>query len=296
MGERLARLTAPALSVVMGSHRVMVSRHQYRALSWQAKQTAQQGTAAQPSPAAPNPVGLLQARRSTRAAFSSYTRYWLEFFKLPQLSAAAIDADFQVPNYHILSEALERGKGLIIALPHLGGWEWAGFWLAKVRQKPITVVVEALDPPELFEWFAQMRRSLGMNVVPLGPEAGPQVLAALKRNEIVCLLSDRDISGDGIEVDFLGERTKLPAGPALLSLRSGAALIPAAVYFSHSGGHLAVVRPPIDTERQGKLREDVARVSQLMADELGHLIAAAPHQWHLFGPNWPSDTAHRAVA
>jgi KDO2-lipid IV(A) lauroyltransferase len=162
-----------------------------------------------------------------------------------------------------------------------------------VRKHPLTVVVEMLNPPELFEWFADLRRSFGMNVVALGPEAGGAVARALKANHVVCLLCDRDIGGGGIEVQFFGERTRLPGGPATLAIRSRSPLIPTAAYF-RGRGHLGVCRPPIPVERQGTVREDVSRITQLVAHELEELIRAAPEQWHLMQPNWPSD--YEAVA
>ena len=122
------------------------------------------------------------------------------------------------------------GTGVILALPHLGGWEWAGRWIADCGI-PITVVVEPLEPPELFEWFADFRRSLGMDVVPLGPGAASAAIKAVKANGVLCLLCDRDIGGGGVEVEFFGERTTLPAGPATLALRTGAPVLPTAVYF-----------------------------------------------------------------
>src|SRR5690606_17487239 len=94
------------------------------------------------------------------------------------------------------------------------------------------VVVERLDPPELFEWFTGLRRALGMNVVGLGPGVGTEVLAALRRNEVVCLLCDRDLQRTGVPVEFFGETTTLPAGPATLGLRTGAPILPTAVYFT----------------------------------------------------------------
>jgi phosphatidylinositol dimannoside acyltransferase len=106
---------------------------------------------------------------------------------------------------------------------------------------------------------------------------------------VVCLLSDRDISGDGGDVEFFGERTTLPGGPATLALRTGAALLPAAVYFQGRRDHLAIVRPPVPVERAGRLRDDVARITQVLAHEFEELIRAAPEQWHLMQPNWPSD-------
>ena len=128
-----------------------------------------------------------------------------------------------------------------------------------------------------------------MTVVALGPDAGKAVLGALKRNEVVCLLSDRDLDGRGVEVEFFGERTTLPAGPATLGIRTGAPILPTAVYFTpRYNGHFGLVRPPLDTTRSGSLRDDVARVTQQLARELELLITRAPQQWHLFQPNWPS--------
>lgn len=226
---------------------------------------------------------------AVRGAYESYTRYWVESFRLPDIAGAELAAGIDVPAYHHVEAGLDAGKGVILALPHLGGWEWAGFWMATVNALPITVVVEAIEPPELFEWFVRFRSELGMNVIPLGPDAGSEVLAALGRNEIVCLLCDRDIGGGGIEVDFLGEGTTLPAGPAMLGLRAGATVLPTAVYFRPNGQHLGVVRPPLDMTRHGRLRADIGRVTQQLADELGVLIRRAPEQWHMFQPNWPSD-------
>jgi KDO2-lipid IV(A) lauroyltransferase len=157
----------------------------------------------------------------------------------------------------------------------------------------MTVVVEPIQPPELFEWFADLRRKFGMTVIPLGPDAGPAVLKSLRNNEVLCLLSDRDITGGGIEVEFFGERTKLPAGPATLALRTGAALLPTAAYFTDRGvGHHGVIGAPMNCERHGKLREDVQRITQDLAYELEILIRRAPEQWHLLQPNWPSDPGY----
>lgn len=234
-------------------------------------------------------------RLAVQQAFDSYARYYMESFRLPYLSAERVARSFTLDRFDRVDAALEGGHGAILALPHLGGWEWAGRWMTD-QGYPLNVVVEALQPPELFEWFTQLRRDLGMNVIPLGPKAGSEVLAALGRNETVCLLCDRDIDRRGIEVEFFGERTTLPAGPAMLSLRSGAPILPVGVYFTDAAnGHRAVIRPPLDTSRRGSLRDDVARVTQLLAGELEVLIRAAPEQWHLFQPNWPSDPGYLAA-
>jgi KDO2-lipid IV(A) lauroyltransferase len=231
----------------------------------------------------------LSLERAVNGAFESYARYWLEMFRLPQESRAALDEHFAVDGYEHIEQALAAGRGCILALPHLGGWEHAGAWLYAVHRHKLLVVVEPVDPPELFEWFTEVRAAMGMEVVAAGDHAAARVVSALGENRIVCLVSDRDLSGDGVEVEFFGERTTLPGGPALLALRAQAPILPVVVYFRPRGGHLGVVRRPLDITRQGRLRDDVVRITQDLAHEFEALIAAAPEQWHLMQPNWPSD-------
>jgi len=227
--------------------------------------------------------------RAVDATFDSYARYWIDSFRLPGLPAAEVDRHFGVEGFHHVTESVAAGRGTILALPHLGGWEWAGFWLTQVMKLQVTVVVEPVEPPALFDFFSDFRRRLGMNIVPLGPTAAGEVLRALKGNHVVCLLSDRDIIGDGVELEFFGETTTLPAGPATLALRTGAHLLPVGCYFEGSHGHHAIVQPPLSAEREGRLRADVGRVTADLAVHLEELIRADPLQWHLQQPNWPSD-------
>ena len=227
---------------------------------------------------------------AVRGVFESYARYWLELFRLPGESLGSVEEHFSIEGFEHIEAAIAAGRGAIGALPHLGGWEWAGPWIA-ARGYTLLAVVEPVDPPELFEWFVKQRAALGMEVIALGDDTASVLLKALRENRIVALVSDRDLTGDGVEVDFFGERTTLPAGPAMLALRSGAPLIPIAVYFRPHGQHHAVVRPPIPSERSGRLREDIARITQALAREFEDLVRAAPEQWHLLQPNWPSDRA-----
>lgn len=269
----LARAAGFAAGYASPGRRAMVARHMRRA-------------------AGPGLAGR-RLRRTVDGVFESYGRYWLDSFRLPNLSVAEVEAGFMRHGYdpHIV-DGLAAGNGVILALPHLGGWEWAGRWIAD-QGHPITVVVEPLEAPETFEWFRALRSSLGMTVVPLGPGAAATLLRALRDNHVVCLLSDRDIAGGGIPVKFFGETTTLPGGPATLALRTGAPILPTAVYFTgERNGHVATVRPPLPVPATGRLRDDVAALTQALADELEGLIRRAPEQWHLLQPNWPSDPGY----
>lgn len=226
-------------------------------------------------------------------AFASYVQYWIESFRLPGTSVEDLDRGTVTLGFDNIVEALDAGKGAILALPHLGAWEWAAFWLTEVKGLPVSAVAEVIEPPELAEWFVGLRNELGIEVIPFGPDAATACMRALRANRILALPSDRDLSGTGVPVDFFGEQTTLPGGPATLAIRTGAPLIPVSCYFDNDR-HLGIALPPLDVARRGRLREDVARVTQDLAGALEVLIRRAPDQWHLVQPNWPSD--HEALA
>lgn len=270
-----AMALAPPMSLGMRDERKMMERHLRRV----------------------NPtITDFSLRQAVQRAFQSYARYYLETFRLPALSRQAVAAGHKIEGFSHIEDALQAGKGAILALPHLGGWEWAGRWLCD-QGYVLTAVVEKLEPPDLYEWFVDMRTKMGVHVIPLDDRAGIAVQEALRQNHPVSLLCDRDLPRDGIrsgvEVEFFGERTTVPAGPAFFALRTGAPLIPAAAYFTRrADGHHTVVRPPLVVERQGSLRDDVARITQQLICEMEVLIKRAPEQWHLFQPNWPSDPGY----
>jgi len=228
--------------------------------------------------------------RAVNATFASYGRYWLEMFRLPRQDLLALGGDrFVVEGKDVVDKILAEGKGVLIATPHVGNWDLGAAWFAAHGYQP-TTVVEPIEPPALFEWFCSYRRALGLNIVPLGPEAGSVLLKKLREGLMVGLVCDRDLVGNGIEVEFFGERTTFPAGPATLALRAGAPIMAGANYFE-GDAHRCVLRPPIDTSRQGSIKEDIARITQTLAQEFEILIRRAPDQWHLLQPNWPSDFA-----
>jgi KDO2-lipid IV(A) lauroyltransferase len=233
---------------------------------------------------------------ATEQAFTSYTRYYLETFRLSALSKQQIAQGHHVEGFQHIEVSATKGKGTILALPHMGGWEWSGRWLIDQGYQ-LTAVVERLENTELFEWFVKMRSRYGVNVIALTDDAGIAVGNALRKNHVVSLLCDRDIPKNGkrtgVQVQFFGETTTVPAGPAFFALRTGAQLLPMATFFTPgANGHKSVIRPALVVERQGSLREDVARITQVLTTEIENLIRQAPEQWHLFQPNWPSDPGY----
>ena len=270
VGEPVAEAVGRSLRLVAHRRRRQVERHQRRLHD-----------------------GVLEGRAKRRVVgevFASYGRYWFEFFRLPHDARHDLGPRFDVSGFEHVTDALAVGRGVVVALPHIGGWDYAGAWLAQQGYPPV-VIAEVLEPPELFAWACAQRAAMGIEVVPLADGAAAALLAALDDNRVVCLLADRDLVGDGVDVTFFGERVTMPSGPALLALRTGARLVPCAAYFRPGGRHFAVIGEPIDTARRAGLREDVGRVTQDLAARLEAMIREAPEQWHVLQPLWPSDRA-----
>ncbi len=179
---------------------------------------------------------------------------------------------------------------MIYGLPHIGNWEVAAP-VSGNEKVPVVAVAENLPNRRITDWFTRMRAEFGIEVVLAtgGTEVMRKLESALAANKAVALLADRDLKRRGVEVVFFGEKTTLPPGPATLALRTGAPLLPVASYYDGDDGYRVVIRPAIPVPTEGTRSEKVRMMTQDLANEMESLIRAAPQQWHLVQPNWPSD-------
>jgi KDO2-lipid IV(A) lauroyltransferase len=222
-----------------------------------------------------------------RRALRSYARYWKEAFRLPSYSREQIRTEFQIANSHILADAVESGTGVIIALSHSGNWDMAGAWVCS-NGWGLTTVAERLKPEGVYRRFVDYRRSLGMEIVPTtGGERPPlEVLVeALGRSHVVPLLADRDLSERGIEVKFFDGVTRMPAGPAILALRTGAPLTIVPLWFDGPFNRGDVIGP-LPVPPPGPFKERVRLLTQAMADEFAAAITRHPADWHMLQKMW----------
>lgn len=222
-----------------------------------------------------------------RDSLASYARYWREAFRLPSMNhqVLARELDEAATGAENVTAALEAGRGAILALPHSGNWDLAGVWLTNTHGAFATVA-ERLKPESLYNRFLAYRESLGFEVIPLTGGGRPpfEILAErLRGNGLVCLMADRDLTRSGVQVDFFGEATRLPAGPAKLALATGAALLPVHSYYQPDVAVTAIL-PPLDTSSG-----DVGVITQALADRFATNIAAHPADWHMLQPQWLAD-------
>jgi lauroyl/myristoyl acyltransferase len=223
---------------------------------------------------------------ATREAFRSYARYWYDTFRVRVIPSEELLKRHGSLGLEHIERALDDGRGAVLALPHLGNWDVAGYWLHSLGHS-MTAVVEELRPRSVYRLFHEHRRALGMGVVPLSSArgGGRELVRLLRQNELIALVCDRDLNNRGVEVTMFGESRRMPAGPALLTLATGSPLLPSAPYVTEDGWFV-VINPPLQAERSGKTRDDVALLTQKLAETFERAIAAAPTQWHMFQPAW----------
>jgi len=212
----------------------------------------------------------------TRDAMRSYLRYWCEAFRLPSWPTDdLVRRTRTVGEEHL--RAAYGSTGAIVALPHTANWDWAGAW-ACATGMPVVAVAERLEPKRLYDEFVVFRRSIGMEILPLG-EAGvvAQLGSYLAQGRLVCLLSDRDLTSTGVEVELLGRRAMVPRGAAVLSQRTGAAIVPGT--FSYAGKETELrfwPAVPVESGRAG-----ATSMMQTVADAFGAGIREHPQDWHM---------------
>jgi phosphatidylinositol dimannoside acyltransferase len=193
------------------------------------------------------------------------------------------EVDDRVVGRPLLDAAFERGKGVVLALPHTGNFDVSGIWLVG-HSGPFTTVNERLRPESLYQRFVAFRESLGFEILPSEGGAYRILMERLRANKAVCLVADRDLSKRGIPVTFFGEETRMPAGPARLAAVTGAQLLVADNTFTDDGWGLR-----FHTQIQVHGREDVAPATQRMADVFAADIANHPADWHMMQKLWLAD-------
>ncbi|MCZ0990168.1 phosphatidylinositol mannoside acyltransferase [Streptomyces diastatochromogenes] len=226
----------------------------------------------------------------SRAGMRSYLRYWMESFRLPAWSAERVKTGFDCKDVHHLTDGIASPRGVILALPHLANWDLAGAWVTTRLETPFTTVAERLKPETLYDRFVAYREGLGMEVLPhSGGTTFGTLARRLRDGGLVCLVADRDLSASGVEVDFFGERTRMPAGPALLAQQTGALLMPVTLWYDESPVMKGQIHPPIEVPQSGTRAEKTSVMTQSLADAFATGIADHPEDWHMLQRLWLAD-------
>ncbi len=262
------RTVGIGLSFVAGERMSLVRRHMRRVLGSQ-----------------PSEDDITAAGREM---FASYGRYWAEVFWFRPRRKGQVVQRARVTGLDDVFAAKSQGRGIIFVVPHMGNWEVAGS-LAETLDLHVLSVAEDLPNPRITDWFVKTRAAYGIEIIVAGRGSTTTPLVrALKNAQVVALVADRDVTGHGIEVEFFGEKTRMPAGPVSLALMTGAAIFPIGSQFDGAGHYFPCHSELLIPEGDDRT-ERIRLGTQAMAQAYENLIREKPTDWHLFSANWPSD-------
>ena len=229
-------------------------------------------------------ISDLQLDKLTKDGMRSYLRYWFDTFRLNKWSKSRIIETTFVVRENLLRDPVETKKGCIIALPHAGNWDHAAAYFCSTGI-PLTAVVEKLKPEAIFKKFLAYRQSIGIEAISHKEKTIPILMDRLNEGKLIALVADRDMSRNGIEVNFLGGIAKMPAGPAILAIKSGSPLVTAYIRYLDNGIEITfdeTIKLPI----AGNEEEQVRKITQSMADNFAKRIKDSPVDWHMLQRIW----------
>ena len=218
-----------------------------------------------------------------RRGVLSYMRYWMETFRSPDWDRERILSTVTVSNEHLLLDPIKNHTGVVVSLPHAGNWDHAGFYFCGMGF-PLVTVAERVKPEALFNKFLEYRQNMGMEVLALDGRSMGTLMQRAREGALIALVSDRDLSRSGVDVNFFGHPARMPAGAALLAIRTGIPLVTAFVSYTNTGIHIEFNSVAIPS--QGTEAERVTTVVQECADLFAKGISAHPQDWHMLQRIW----------
>lgn len=216
-------------------------------------------------------------------AMASYMRYWCDTFRFPNWNEDRVNATVTVTREEFLLDGIKSGRGVIVALPHAGNWDHAGAYFC-LKGIHLVTVAERLKPERLFNEFLRYRQAMGMEVLALDSRSIVTLEQRLHEGHLIALVADRDLSKSGIDVQFFGNPARMPAGPAVLALKTGAVFLTAFVNYTKTGIHITF--DEISLPESGTQEEKVSILVQECANNFERGIAQHPQDWHMLQRIW----------
>jgi KDO2-lipid IV(A) lauroyltransferase len=238
-------------------------------------------------------AGRKRLRRVVRGMFRQNVSNYLNLFLLPSLKAETILQSMQVRGLEHLQQALAGGKGVIFFSAHLGPFDYLIQWLA-IQGYEVTIPVEHLADRRVLELVLRLRRSKGIQYVPLGGSAALRaMLQTLRKNQIVMITADRAVQGESALVPFFGAPARLPLGIAELAQRTGAPVLGGFGWRSERREEPRLVGEivPVSSALPPEQRNQIEPLQRSIVSCMERFIGAHPDQWVVFAPVWAAEAA-----
>lgn len=217
--------------------------------------------------------------------FFNFAKYLADFFKNFKLEKDYISKNVEIHGNENVDMALEKGKGAIVVTIHLGNWELAGRIVGMLKYPVSAIALEHQDK-RVNELFIKQRAASGVKSISVGRAQIKECFRVLKRNEVLGILGDKDYTSNGIYVDFFHKTARLPKGPAVFSLKTGAPIVFCAIIRGKTDKYQMYFKPPVFPETTGDYDKDLENVMKKYIVFFEEFIRKNPGQWYVFRRIW----------
>ncbi|MFM1826382.1 MAG: hypothetical protein RLZZ37_1017 [Actinomycetota bacterium] len=229
----------------------------------------------------------IELENLVKEGMRSYLRYWQEAFRLPKWDNKYLEKNIKIKGRINLEFAQKSGKPLVTAVAHMGNWDAAGFWYTS-NFGPLTTVAERLKPESLFNRFVKFRNSFGVEIIPTSGETDifMNLIRRAKEGRMIALVADRDISKNGIEINYGDSKTTFPVGPAAIVTTLNGLILPMSSYYDFDGKLTFEFLPTMSPNQNLSKEQNVLHLTQELAKIFESEIKKHAKDWHLLQRVW----------
>lgn len=224
----------------------------------------------------------------TRWVFRNFGKYLTEFFRFRRFDKAYFQKYVAIRNGHYVDEALEKGKGCITLTAHLSNWELGTAGWKVLSGHDVNVIVAMHQYGKVNDLFRGEREAVGLKMIDMDT-APRQVMRALRNNEIVGIVGDRDPTRQGVVVEYFGRPCRFPQGPARFALATGAPIIPGFVTRRTNDSFTVCFEEPIKIPESGTKEEKIQAITQAYARVFEDMVRWHPEEWTVFYRVWDEE-------
>ena len=225
-----------------------------------------------------------EIRALARSVFRHFGAAVADAIRVPLLSPDQLAQLVRVQGEEHLSAAMAAGRGVIILTGHFGNWELLASWISR-RGYPLKVVGRSAYDPRLDRMIVAGREQAGYTNIARG-KATREIVRTLLQNQCLGLLIDQDTQVEGVFVDFFNRPAHTAIGPAVLSKKFGAPVIPSFIYLLPDDTYQIVFFPAIKWADGDGISKDWTAPVQQCSNVIESMIRRHPEQWVWMHERW----------